>query len=245
DYAKKGVEEARHSKEDLFGVQNSRKAREGGYKGLTDRELMGRKARAENALRERVAASPRSREAYGGARGPIAPAQTVTREISKPLNFLERGLAFDSRLFAIARDLVRLAEEKAKPNSERLKEYRDSALESLKLDLFSTAPIYPEFEKAKLARSLAYWKAKMGAADPMVGRVLRGRTPEEAARDLVDGSKLADVELRKKLAEGGTEAITHSDDPMIKLALAVDADARKYRKRYEDEVEGVLDAQYA
>jgi hypothetical protein len=245
DYAKRGPEEARQSKEDLFSIQNSRKARDGGYKGLTDRALMARKAREENALRERVGASAKAREAYGGAWDRIASAQKVAKEISKPMNFLERGLAFDTRLFSIARDLVRLAEEKAKPNSERLKEYRDSALESLKLDLFSTAPIYPEFEKAKLAHSLAYWKEKVGESNTMVVRVLRGRTPEEAARELVDGSKLADVEVRKKLADGGTEAIALSDDPMIKLALAVDDDARRYRKRYEDEVEGVLTAQYA
>ena len=47
----------------------------------------------------------------------------------------------------------------------------------------------------------------MGDDDPMVDRVLRGRTPEQAAADLVDGTKLADVDVRKKLAEGGLEAI--------------------------------------
>ena len=41
----------------------------------------------------------------------------------------------------------------------------------------------------------------MGADDPMVERVLRGRTPEQAAEDLVDGTKLADVAVRKELAE--------------------------------------------
>src|SRR5262249_23742474 len=122
---------------------------------------------------------------------------------------------------------------------------RDSALESLKLDLFSEAPIYPEYEKAKLAHSLAYWKAKMGADDPLVQRVLRGRSPEEAARELVDGCTLADVQGRKGLDAGGSQAIAHSGDPMIKLALAVDADARAYRKRFEDEIEGVHTAQYA
>ncbi len=74
---------------------------------------------------------------------------------------------------------------------------------------------------------------------------MRGRTPEEAATDLVDGSKLADVAVRKKLAEGGNAAIEQCDDPMIKLALAVDADARAVRKVREDKVEGVQDAQYA
>ena len=72
--------------------------------------------------------------------------------------FLERGLAFNTPLFDRARTLVRLASEKAKPNSTRLREYRDSALDSLQLELFSEAPPYPDFEAAKLARSLAFWQ---------------------------------------------------------------------------------------
>jgi len=79
----------------------------------------------------------------------------------------------------------------------------------------------------------------------MVERVLRGRTPEQAAAGLVGGTRLADVKARKALAEGGLKAIEASDDPMIRLALAVDADARALRKRFEDEVEAVDTVQYA
>jgi hypothetical protein len=245
DYSKKGAEQARQAKEDLFSYQNSRKAREGGLKGLQDEALMQRKANAEKEVRERIKADPKRQAAYGTAWDKIAGAQKVAAEISKPYNFLERGFAFDSRLFSIARTLVRLAEEKGKPNPDRLREYRDSALDSLKLELFSDAPIYPEYEKAKLANSLALWKKTVGDDDPIVARVLRGRTPQQAADELIDGTKLADVSVRKKLEEGGTAAIAQSHDPLIKLALAIDADARALRKRYEDQVEGVLTAQYA
>jgi Peptidase S46 len=245
DYAKTGPEQARQSKEDLFGYQNARKAREGGLKGLRDEALMRRKAEAEQALRARVAADPAKQAAFGAAWDKIAAAQEVAGRIAKRYNFLERGFAFDSHLFEIARELVRLAEERGKPNPDRLREYRDSALDSLKLQLFSDAPIYPDYEKAKLAHSLAYWKSKMGDDDPLVERVLRGRAPEQAAAELVDGTKLADVSVRRAIAEQGIGAITQSHDPMIKLALAVDADARAVRKVFEDEVEGVLTAQYA
>lgn len=245
EYARRGAEQRRQSKEDLFTYQNSRKARTGGLKGLKDEALMARKAEAEKALRARVESDPKMREAYAAAWDKIAAAQKVAAEIAKPYSFVERGFAFDSHLFQIARNLVRLAEEKGKPNQDRLKEYVDSALDSLKLQLFSEAPIYPEYERATLARSLAFWKKKMGADDPMVERVLRGRTPEEAAKDFVDGCKLAEVSVRKAIADGGSEAIAQSTDPMIKLAIAVDGDARAIRKRFEDEVEGVLTAQYA
>jgi Peptidase S46 len=244
EYGRRGPEQARHSKEDLFGYQNSRKARTGGLEGLRDPAFLGRKARAEQALRDRIRSDPRRQATYGAAWDKIAAAEAAAAEILKPYSFLERGMAFDSRLFGIARTLVRLAREKAKPNPDRLREYRETNLESLELDLFSEAPIYPEFEAAKLAQSLAFWQARM-PDDPMVARVLRGRSPEEAARELVEGSTLADVSARRRIAEGGIEAIEHSDDAMIELALAVDAAARALRKQREDQVEGVEAAQYA
>ena len=244
EYGKRGAEAFRQSKEDLFGIQNSRKARVGGLGGLRDQAFMARKAAGENELRARIASDPKKKETYGAAWERIAEAQKTAAQLIKAFNFLERGFAFDSTLFRIARTLVRLAEEKPKPNSDRLKEYRDSGLQSLELQLFSEAPIYPEYEEAKLAHALAYWKKNM-PDHPLVERVLRGRSPEEAARDFVRNTKLADIAVRKKLAEGGKAAIEHCDDPMIKLALAVDADARAVRKEREDKVEGVEASNYA
>ncbi|MDB5350039.1 MAG: dapb2 [Planctomycetota bacterium] len=244
DYGKLGPEELRQSKEDLFGVQNSRKARVGGLGGLKDEAFMGNKAEKEQALRGRIKADEKKQAKYGAAWDKITYAQATAAEILKPFNFLERGLAFDAQQFQIARSLLRLAEESAKPNGERLPEYRDSARPSLELALFSEAPVYPEYEKAKLAHSLAYWK-KVSPDDPRIERVLKGRSPEQAAKELIDGSKLADVAVRRKIAEGGSRAIEQSDDSMIKLAKLVDADARAVRKRREEQVEGVEASQYA
>jgi hypothetical protein len=244
-YGRRGPEAYRHSKEELFGVQNSRKARIGGLEGLRDPSFMKRKADAENELRSTIQASTTTeRDGRVAAWHKVAQAQKVAAKILKPYFFLERGIAFDADLFAIAKMLVRLAAEKTKPNSERLEDYRESALNSLELKLFSEAPIYPEFEEAKLAHSLAQWK-KLMSDDPLVARVLHGRSPAEAAKQLVEGSKLADVKVRRKLAEGGLAAIEACDDPMIKLALAVDADARAVRKIHEDQVEGVERTNYA
>ncbi len=243
-YGAQGEEAAREAKEELFSIQNSLKARGGGLRGLQDKAFFERKTEAEDALRAKIAADPESQKRFGDAWKKIAAAQEVSATILEPLNFLERGLAFDSQLFGIARTLVRLAEEKTRPNGDRLREYRESALPSLELGLYSEAPIYPAFEEAKLAHSLSYWKAKL-PDDPMVETVLRGRSPAEVAHELISGTKLADVATRKAIAEGGKAAIESSDDPMIQLAIAVDGAARKLRKIREDDVEGVETSQYA
>jgi hypothetical protein len=243
-FSHNGEEAARQAKEDLFSVQNSRKARVGGLEGLRDAAFMGRKARAESELRSRIKAATKPNEGGDAAWDRIAEAQKTAARIVKPYSYLERGWAFDSTLFDIARKLVRLAEERTKPNSDRLKEYRESGLKSLELELFSPAPIYPAFEASKLAHSLAEWKRAM-PDDPLVERVLHGRSPGEAASQLVTETKLADVDVRRRLGEGGKGAILASHDPMIKLALAVDAEARAVRKTREDEIEGVEAANYA
>ena len=71
----------------------------------------------------------------------------VEKQIYLPLNYLERRGGFRGDLADIARILVRAAEERPKPNGDRLREYRDSALPSLEQDLFSTAPIYKSLER--------------------------------------------------------------------------------------------------
>ncbi|WZP01005.1 S46 family peptidase [Isosphaeraceae bacterium EP7] len=245
EYSKRGPEQARQAKEDLFGYQNSLKARLGGQKGLNDTALMDRKAAAETELRSKIDADPAKKKAYADAWPRIADSQKAAARILKPYNFLERGLAFDSTLFSIARTLARLTEEKTKPNADRLREYGEAGLASLEQGLYSDAPIYPEFETAKLGHSLEHWAKAVGADDPVVRKVLKGRTPAEVARSLVEGTKLADVETRKEYAKLGVTAVARSEDPMIQLALAVDPEARAVRKQREDEVEGVESAQYA
>ena len=130
-----------------------------------------------------------------------------------------------------------MADELPKPSAERLREYRDSNLDSLKFQLFCPAPIYPELERAKLTASLTFLAENLGGEHPLVQVVLAGKTPAARADELIAGTKLVDPAERKRLVEGGKTAVDASTDPMIVLARPIDAEARKLRKRYETEVE--------
>jgi hypothetical protein len=140
---------------------------------------------------------------------------------------------------------VRLAEESAKPNAERLREYRITNLDSLKQQLFAAAPIYDDLESLKLADSLSMFVETAGADNPLVLKVLAGNSPQERAAALVRGTRLREVSVRKQLAEGGVKAVEASGDPMIRLAILVDGPARAVRKTYEDKVEEPLRQAYA
>jgi DNA-binding transcriptional regulator YdaS (Cro superfamily) len=138
-----------------------------------------------------------------------------------------------------------MAEENQKPNAERLPEFTDARRASLEQGLYSPVPIYDDFEKLKLTDSLEFMVELLGANDPLVTQVLNGKTPAARAAELIDGTKLKDVDFRKQLAAGGAKAIESSTDPMIALARLVDPKARELRKRFESEVTGVERANYA
>ena len=237
-------ENARQARELLFGVQNSRKARVGGLAALLDPQLMARKKEQEKKLRAKAKADDSLKDARD-AWDRIVEAQKVRTANIRKYTLLEAGAGFQSELFVIARTLLRAAEEKAKPNSKRLREFRDSNLESLEFQLFSGAPIYDDYEKVKLADSLTFLANELGGDNPLVKKVLGGKSPSERAYELVNGSKLKDVKYRKKLAKGGKEAIDAAADPMIELARLVDPEARKVRKTIESEVEEVQRQAYA
>jgi hypothetical protein len=237
-------ENARQAREFLFGVQNSRKARVGGLAALLDPQLMARKKEQEKKLRAKAKADDSLKDARD-AWDRIAEAQKIRAANIRKYTLLEAGAGFQSELFVIARTLLRAAEEKAKPNSRRLREFRDSNLESLEFQLFSEAPIYDDYEKVKLADSLTFLANELGGDNPLVKKVLAGKSPSERAYELVKGSKLKDAKLRKKLSKGGKEAIDAANDPMIELARLVDPEARKVRKTIESEVEEVQRQAYA
>jgi Peptidase S46 len=243
-YMAMGEEQTRQAQNELNSIQNSLKVYRGQMGGLQDKTLIERKRQAEEALRKSIAADPRRQKEYGDAWEAIATAHKGLASYAKERRFLDLAGGFNSSLFSTARTLVRLAAESKKPNAERLPEFTDARRSSLELGLYSTAPVHTEFEKLKLADSLAFMAEVLGADNALVKRVLDGKTPDARAAELVDGTKLKDPAFRKQLAAGGVEAIDKSTDPMIVLARSIDQESRDLRKRYESEVVGVERTSY-
>ena len=242
-FAARSFENARRVREDLFGIQNSRKAFVGIQAALLDPEIWNSIAAREKRLRDGIAGDPKFAAAVT-AYDKIKQAQEETAKILPVYHYYEtaRGRenatyraprALYSTLFKYARRLLRAGDERPKPNGERFPEFRDSNKESLELDLFSTAPIYDDVEQITLADSLTDLAAAFGANDPQVQQVLAGKSPRDRAAELVKGTKLKDVAFRKQLYEGGAAAVTAAHDPMIELARVVDGPAREARKTFE------------
>lgn len=244
-YMAMGEEQTRQAQSELNSIQNALKVYRGRIAGLKDKALMDRKMKDEAALRKSIAANPDRQKKYGDAWDAIAKAHAALPTYIRERRIFDQAGGFDTVLFNHARTLVRLAAENEKPNGERLPEFTDARRPSLELGLYSPAPIHTEFDKLKLADSLSYMVELLGANDPLVKQVLNGQTPEARAKELIEGTKLTDVEFRRQLAAGGRQAIEASTDPMIVLARLIDPKGREMRKRFESEVTGVERTNYA
>jgi hypothetical protein len=230
----KGSEESeRRATAYLNTLENSIKVRRKQLDALNEDALFERKAAEEAALAAALADGPDA-DAFDR----IEKAQRIYRDIVVRHTFLEGGAGFNSELFGHARTLVRAAAERAKPNAERLRPYTDARLPRIEQELRAATPYYADLDQVRLSFSLERMREWLGPDDPLVRQVFGRESPDTLAAKLIGGSKLADPAVRMALYEGGQPAVDASDDPMIRLAVAVDPDAAALRKRMEDEVEG-------
>ena len=236
-YSKSSEEAARTAKDYLDSLENSIKVRRMQLAALLDDRLIERRSQEERKLRDAVVANAELRARAGSAWDDIARAEGRYREILQPYVWIEGAAGFNSDLFLFARQLLRAAEERAKPNAERLREYTEAQLPNLKQSLGAETPVYPQLEQVRLSFALERMREYLGPDNPVVKQALGKDSPDERARALVAGSTLGDPKARLALFEGGKGALTASQDPMIALARSIDDEARRLRKIYENEVQ--------
>jgi Peptidase S46 len=238
-YSARSFENARKAREDLFGVQNNRKRYDGYLAGLLDPQIWSQLKAREQKLRDAIARDPKLKSTIT-AYDRIKRAQAEIAKNAPLYNYLEQERpsiigyrqprAFVGDLFKYARLLLRAVDERAKPNGERLPQFRDSARESLELELFSTEPIYDDYEILHLTDSLTDFASQFGENNPLVQKVLAGKSPHARAVELVSGTKLKDVAVRKNLYAKDAAALQAAHDPMLDLARLIDGPAREARK---------------
>jgi nicotinamide mononucleotide adenylyltransferase len=238
-YSMRSFENARKAREDLFGDQNNRKRYDGYLAGVLDPQIWSALEAREGKLRDAIGRDSKFKStlsAYDrikGAQAEIAKNAPIYNylEQERPVTIGYRGpRAFAGNLFKYARLLLRAADERAKPNGERIPMFRDSARESLELELFSSEPVYDDYEILRLSDSLTDFASRFGAENPLVKQVLAGKSPHARAVELVTGTKLKDAAMRKDLYGKDAAALQAVRDPMIDLVRMIDAPARRARK---------------
>jgi Peptidase S46 len=245
-FGERTFENERRVHDDYLGIQNNRKRYDGYLAGVLDPQIWQALKTREQKLRDAISGDPKL-TSTAGAFERIRKAQVEIARNAPVYDYLEmerhkfgvyqQPRAFYSTLFKYARLLVRAADERAKPNAERFEEFRDSSRESLELELFSTEPVYDDVELLTLTDSLTDFVNAFGASHALVKMVFGNKSPVERASELIKGTQLKDVALRKKLYAGGKPALDTAHDPMIDIARAIDPTARQAKKIFETQEE--------
>ena len=244
NWSARSEENARRAKSMVFGVKNARKGFDGRLAGLLDPDLFTAKTRAEADFKAQLAGKPELADALAAYDKIVDATKTLAAQDTRYTLF-EEGQGFMSESFRLARTLLRAGEERPKLNGDRLREFSDSGKASLELALFSEKPIYTDLETLTLADSLTFLASELGVNDPLVQKILAAKSPRDRAVELIDGTKVRDVALRKSLYEGGTNAVAAANDPMIELARLVDPESRALRKVSETQNEAKQQAHAA
>ncbi len=235
-FAAQGPEQARLVGSTIFGLQNSLKVFEGRAEALADKAILAKKQAEETDFRAKVAANPEWQKEYGDAWVTIA---KVDEQIKPEI----KGQLFrrtDSRLFSIALDIVQYVAEIKKPDGDRLPEYHEAGLQSLRFEMMSPAPIPSATEKLYMSSALKLAEDELGKDDAYVQAIVQGGDIDTVVNSIVDGTKLGDPAVRKALLDGGEAAVAASTDPMIEAARRVDPIARANYKRIHDTYVSVL-----
>lgn len=220
-------EKAREGLDTLNGIENSLKVYIGRTKALGDPQFMGTLAKAEAELK----AKSTGNAAIGDPWSDIERAVEAYRALYLPARFTQPS----GDLYGYAQTLVFAAQERAKPNAQRLPGYTDSALPLTEKRVLDERPIYPWLDEMMMNWSLSKAREYLGVDDPDSKLLLGKESPEALAERLVTGTKLADPAVRKQLWEGGLPAIQASQDPMIQYALKL-ADRQRALKAESDAV---------
>jgi hypothetical protein len=215
--------EARQLEDQVFSLENAKKAITGYRSGLADSTIMARKRAFERDFRGRIERDPALRARFGGAWDAIAGALREEATFNTPLRY--HGFA-GAPLMTLAGHLVRLPAELTKPDTLRLPAYRGPAAEQVRQQLLRDAPIDRELNRMLLAAQLEAAQTELPANDAFLRIVLRGRTADVAAEALIAGTRLHDAAVRRQLVDGGAAAVTASTDPLIVVARAIDSLSR-------------------
>ncbi len=236
-FSRRGMSQERSAGAALQALENAQTALAGRLRALGDEaEFAGIIAR-EQDLQARVRRNRAAQREIGDAWGEIARALTAYRNFYPAHQLLEARAGERSELFAWARDLVRAASEREKPEAARLPRYSQARLAELGLGLQTEHSADPALEEVHLGAWLSALRARLTDAQALY--VFAGASPEDLARAL-SHSRLADNSYRTRLWHGGAAAIAASDDPMIAFVRAWDEDARLVRTKFEREVEAPI-----
>ncbi|MCX6628812.1 MAG: S46 family peptidase [Candidatus Solibacter sp.] len=251
-FAASSVDNQRAAQSTLSRLLTEYKTAAGKLIGLRDDRMVTKKTAFEGKIRRAVEGNAKLGAEAGKVWDEISNAYRKWKPLDKEYEILEGSPAPGSRLFRMARQIVR--GEPLDDSGDAINE----SVETMMLTQYLTelsglgekelqlkpikADATPEKAAKKMAKAERREDAELagsGENQMPLKRILAGASPAQAAERMVKDSKLKDAAGRKVLA-ANRDAALKSGDPLIALAATIDAPALRLRKQH-DEIIGTLE----
>lgn len=205
--------------EPLFQIENSLKRAQGKLKSLQTTNVFEMKAIAEKALIDGNDETRVSRKALQEAYETISAAERKYRNMYS-LDAL-RAEYTPSKLLTRAMELADAVREYAKPEAERNPFYIDGNKETIENNIAVDFEFDEKLEKLTLEFGLRKMQENLGSAHPFIVDILSRDSAESLSKKIVERTQLHRKSERLALFQGGALALARSQDPLIKLAVAL------------------------
>ncbi len=205
-------------KDRLLNFLNSQKAYTGMLKGLRDPILMQRKRDFENNFKSAVQSDEELNEMYGDLWEKIEEIRSELSKISNKRFALRMSRFTTPRYFFIAEELINIAEELKKPESERDELYVGEELD-LSIESMMPEDFDYEMNKKLLKQKIQILSDNLGDDDELLQKMTGGKTGDEAVDYILSNSSLTNADDMKELVAEGPDAILSGNDPFIYFIL--------------------------
>lgn len=204
---------------EIFSLQNAQKLYRGRVKALNDPIVMARRRDAQDQLVEAVRSDARLEAEYGDVVEAMRYIQQEKRAYADAFwSFL--SLAPPSTLGAAALRRALVLSDFVRQGAPE--DMRDAILEQLE----AVADQPPAMQRRYLTERFRTFVERFGAGSEFVAGALQGRSPEEAARHVVEQSVLVDGDRTADAVRDGQLSV---DDPALRLVYAMQERLSEYR----------------
>lgn len=218
---------------------NYRTKHRGELEGFERGQLLQRKQSEEQALRQFIAADAKRQAEYGSALDAIE-AAIAARDVSREADVALQAEILLPRVMWAASLIVRMAEERAKPDAERDPSYQQRKVPDLRDELDALEKRYhPTLDQAFLALALDRIAKTAPAEQTPALTLVAGKNPtpdsiQKAVAKLYAGTQLTDAKRRRDLFDRATSAeLARSSDPMLRLAVQLRPLLRAIEERHD------------
>jgi len=237
EYGNNGPEAARIARDTIWGIDNGYKRISGQLMGLKLPGNIAKVAAEEKDLRAKVAANPQLKARAGKSWDEIEKAVNLNKQILDYMQLLDsRG----STMLGSAISMVRWAYDSSLPANKRPDISDDSLKTRLNALERPQQNVNIPLDIVRLQAGLQEAVDVLGPQHEIVKALTGGRAAGDVAKDAITNTKTNDANYRRQLLDGGMKAVQESNDPLIAMARSIEAIARSYRKKMDEQVTAVI-----